>query len=67
MMAVFWNKTILGFLTVQELALRHKDGRTVRGAKGHSHHEWCFYCFCGSSITICKQTMDFTGEPLKVP
>ena len=24
MMAVFWNKTVVGFWTLQELALRHK-------------------------------------------
>ena len=46
MKAVFWNKTILGFRPVQELALRHKDGRTGCGAEGHSHHEWCFCGFC---------------------
>ena len=45
MMAVFWNKTVLDLRPVQELALRHKDGRTGRWAEGHSHHEWCFYCF----------------------
>lgn len=46
MKAVFWNKTVLGFWAVQELALKHKTGRTGRWAKGQSHHEWCFYGFC---------------------
>lgn len=45
MKAVFWNKTGLGFWTVQELALKHKAGRTGRWAEGRSHHEWCFFCF----------------------
>ena len=52
MKAVFWNKTVLGFRPVQELALRHKDGRTGCGAKGHSLHEWCFYCFCFHHINF---------------
>ena len=46
MKAEFWNKTGLDFWTVQELALRHKAGRTGRRAEGHSHYEWCFYGFC---------------------
>ena len=54
MMAVFWNKTVLGFRPVQELALRHKDGRTGCGAKGHSHHEWCFCCFCLYHVNFWK-------------
>ena len=52
MKAVFWSKTVLGFRPVQELALRHKDGRTECGAKGHSLHEWCFYCFCFHHINF---------------
>jgi hypothetical protein len=32
MRAEFWNKTGLGFWIVQELALRHKAGRTGRKA-----------------------------------
>ena len=47
MKAVFWNKTVLGFLPVQELALRQKAERTGCGAEGYSLYEWCFYCFCG--------------------
>ena len=45
-LAVFWNKTVLGLWPVQELALRNKTRRTECWAEGHSHHEWCFYCFC---------------------
>ena len=45
MMAAFWNKTVLYFWIVQELALKHKTGRTGRWAEGHRHHEWCFLLF----------------------
>ena len=54
MTAVFWNKTVLDFWTVQELALKHKAGRTGRWAEGHSHREWCFYCFCFHHINFRK-------------
>ena len=61
MKAVFWNKTVLGFRPVQELALRHKDGRTGRGAEGHSHHEWCFYGFCPCLIvSLTGKTVENT-------
>jgi len=46
MMAESWNKTVLGFWIVQELALRHKAGRTGRRAVGLSYQEWGFYGFC---------------------
>jgi len=45
MKAVFWNKTVLGFWTVQELALRHKAGRTGRQGRRPQPSWWCFYCF----------------------
>ena len=45
-MAGSWNKTVLGFWPVRELALRHKGGRTGRKAAGLSRHEWGFSCFC---------------------
>jgi len=45
MTAEFWNKTVLGFRTVRELALRHKTERTGRWAEGLSRRAWCFYCF----------------------
>ena len=45
MKAVFWNKTGLGFWTVQELALRHKARRTGRRTEGHSHHGGVFLVF----------------------
>ena len=56
MKAVFWNKTVLGFRPVQELALRHKDGRTGRRAEGHSLHEWCFCGFCKRRTRIARIT-----------
>jgi hypothetical protein len=51
MKAVFWNKTVLGFWTVQELALWHKDGRTGRRAEGHSLHGGVFIVFFYISLT----------------
>ena len=56
MKAVFWNKTVLGLRPVQDLALRHKDGRTGRRAEGHSHHEWCFCGFCKRRTRIARIT-----------
>ena len=52
MKAVFRNETVLVCWTVQELALRHKAGRTGRWAEGHSRHEWCFYCFFPHHINL---------------
>ena len=46
MMAESWNKTVLCFWIVRELALRHKVGSAGRPAAGFSHHEWDFYGFC---------------------
>ena len=40
----------MGFRTVQELALKHKAGRTERWAEGHSNHEWGFYGFCSKIL-----------------
>ena len=54
MKAVFWNKTVLGFWTVQEHALRHKARRTGRRAEGHRLHEWGFYGFCLYQINFRK-------------
>jgi hypothetical protein len=42
---VFWNKTVLGFWTVQELALRHKDGRTERGPRATAVMSGVFMVF----------------------
>ena len=54
MMAVLWNKTVLGFWAVQELALRHKAGRTGRWAEGQSRHEWGILCFFLHHINFRK-------------
>ena len=62
MKAEFWNKTVLGFGTVQELALKHKAERTGRWAEGHSNHEWCFYCFCFHQIKSRKLNLYIINE-----
>ena len=45
MKAVFWNKTVLGLRPVQELALRHRDGRTGRWPKATAFMSGVFMVF----------------------
>ena len=44
-LAVFWNKTVLGLWPVQELALRHKAGRTGQWAKATAVMSGVFIVF----------------------
>ena len=60
MTAEFRNETGLDFKPLQELALRHKAGRTERWAAGHSRHAWGYLGFCRN------QTQDFTGDSIFV-
>ena len=46
MMAEFGNQTVMGLISVRELALRYKRTRTAHKAIGRRHHEWGFYGFC---------------------
>jgi len=58
MTAEFRNETGLYFKPVQELALRHKAGRTERWAAGLSRHAWGFSGFCQT------RTQDIASDPV---
>ena len=65
MMAEFGNQTVVGLISVRELALRHKRARATRKAKGLSHHEWGFYGFCFHTLFsqfLIKSLVDGLGE-----
>jgi hypothetical protein len=56
------------FWTVQELALRHKAGRTGRWTEGHSHHKWSFSGFCLDVSVSPKQPdrqLEATGPAVR--
>ena len=53
-MAESWYKTVLYFRAARKLAFWRKTGSAGRKAKGLSHHEWVFYCFCLYHINFRK-------------